>query len=346
MTTESTPPTKSSSWWGWWPSSSSNKPVPQDTTTPSILAPTISTKQVASATPSTTPATTHDAPQSGTIAAQPTTADKSSSQKSWNRSWWPFRSSKPKEVVSNEFHATTPVANAVPAKPAEAAGKPVFTESLRAEKPAIPSTMTTVATATPSTTSPAVQPKPTRTPTLSSDGTFPQQTSDYTKYNKYIIGTAAIGSFSTLLYTVHQRTKGRMRVPLQEFLDNPAARAANPKLAAYVFAGRAFGTATVLVVTGTVGLTMAVASIMGVNNMREFSFRMRDIMASTFPQLKRSDENADIKFDADTYEFLKEVSADAEREEREGAWRESSSHAIIGGRVRNELGGLSRHGQN
>ncbi|KAJ3151003.1 hypothetical protein HDU86_006259 [Geranomyces michiganensis] len=139
-----------------------------------------------------------------------------------------------------------------------------------------------------------------------------------------------------------------MAVPLQDLLATPAGRAANPKIAAYMFAGRAFGTATVLVLTGTLGASMAVASVMGVNNLKEFSTRMQEITAARFPALKRStaEQHQDTKFDVDVYEFLKEVSADAEREEREGEWAESPAHQIIGQRVRHEIGPFSRHGQN
>ncbi|KAJ3185037.1 hypothetical protein HDU87_002603 [Geranomyces variabilis] len=141
-----------------------------------------------------------------------------------------------------------------------------------------------------------------------------------------------------------------MAVPLQDLLATPAGRAANPKLAAYMFAGRAFGTATVLVLTGTLGASMAVASVLGVNNLKEFSTLMQEFTAARFPALKRSaaddDDASGSKFDKDVYEFLKEVSADAEREEREGEWAETPAHQIIGQRVRHEIGPFSRHGQN
>ncbi|KND00105.1 uncharacterized protein SPPG_04447 [Spizellomyces punctatus DAOM BR117] len=174
----------------------------------------------------------------------------------------------------------------------------------------------------------------------------PESGTGFMRYNKYIIGAASIAAFSSMMYTIHQRTKGKMRIPLQELIDNPAAAAANPKLAAYMFAGRAFGTATILVLTGTAGVAMTVASVMDVNNLKEFSIRMREIMAARFPRLKGSDEEQDKKFDPATYEFLKEVADDVEREEQEGEWREGPGHAIIGSRVRRELGPLSRHGLN
>jgi hypothetical protein len=59
-----------------------------------------------------------------------------------------------------------------------------------------------------------------------------------------------------------------MDIPLAELLESPEARAANPKLAAYMFAGRAFILGTGLAVTGTLAITMGVASAMGVNNVR------------------------------------------------------------------------------
>ncbi|KAI9104498.1 hypothetical protein DFS34DRAFT_690783 [Phlyctochytrium arcticum] len=169
---------------------------------------------------------------------------------------------------------------------------------------------------------------------------------DLMDYNKYIIGAASIFAFSTMLYTIRQRTKGHTRMPLQELLENPAAAAANPKLVAYVYAGRAFTTATLLVLTGTVGLTMTVASVLQVNNLRDFSLKMRELMTQKFPALHKSGDHNESKYDAGVHEFWKEVAEDAEKEEREGVWTESESHAIIGDRLRHQLGPLgSRRGQ-
>ncbi|KAJ3183971.1 hypothetical protein HDU85_001822 [Gaertneriomyces sp. JEL0708] len=166
---------------------------------------------------------------------------------------------------------------------------------------------------------------------------------DFSQYNKYIIGTASLTAFGSMLYTVRRRTRGEIKMPLQELFSNPAAAAANPKLTAYIFAGRAFTTATLITVTGFIGVTMAVASAMQVNNLKEFSVRMREIVTTRFPQLRGADPDADSKFDPAYHEFLQFVSDDAAKEEEEGAWRENAGHAIIGNRVRHELGPLSRH---
>ncbi|RKO90930.1 hypothetical protein BDK51DRAFT_25803 [Blyttiomyces helicus] len=155
-------------------------------------------------------------------------------------------------------------------------------------------------------------------------------------YNKYIVGAASLTAFGSLIYTIRQRTTGKMKMPLEELMTNPAAAAANPKLAAYMFAGRAFGTATILVATGTMALTMGVASLMGVNNLREFSTKMRELTSST--RLRRTDPmlTGDQKepFDNDVYELLKEVSADAAQD----PVPETETQARLSGIVRKTLG--------
>ncbi|KAJ3041657.1 hypothetical protein HDV00_008934 [Rhizophlyctis rosea] len=160
------------------------------------------------------------------------------------------------------------------------------------------------------------------------------------KYNKYILGAASVTAFGSMIYTIRQRTKGNMKLPLSELLENPAAAAANPKLTAYVFAGRAFTTATTLVLTGTLALGMGVASVMGVNNLQEFSSKMREYASTAFPKLRGAPEDHDQKFDNDYYEFLKEVASDEERREKDGDWQESRMHSIIGERVREPLRGF------
>ncbi|KAJ3053218.1 hypothetical protein HK097_004770 [Rhizophlyctis rosea] len=220
-------------------------------------------------------------------------------------------------------------------------------------KPAIASSPAPAPTPVVPAPQPSIPTPPTPAPTLVArkDDTAPEaptgviaNTADMAlhKYNKYIIGAASVGAFGSMIYTIRQRTKGKMKMPLAELLENPQAAAANPKLTAYIFAGRAFTTATLLVLTGTLGLGMGVASIMGVNNLREFSVKMRQYASTAFPKLRGAPEDHDSKFDQDTYDFLKEVSADAEREEREGEWTENHSHAIIGGRVRGAMGHMYR----
>ncbi|KAI9014989.1 hypothetical protein BC832DRAFT_589461 [Gaertneriomyces semiglobifer] len=171
----------------------------------------------------------------------------------------------------------------------------------------------------------------------------PAPSTDFSQYSKYIIGAASLTAFGSMLYTARRRTRGEIKMPLQELFSNPAAAAANPKLTAYIFAGRAFTTATLITVTGFIGVTMAVASALQVNNLKEFSVRMREIVTTRFPQLRGADPDADSKFDPAYHEFLQFVSDDAAKEEEEGAWKENAGHAIIGNRVRHELGPLSRH---
>ncbi|KAJ3019089.1 hypothetical protein HKX48_002395 [Thoreauomyces humboldtii] len=262
-----------------------------------------------------------------------------------SRSWWrwsPFSS-------GTATLASNPSAPAVPwmaAPPASTLAQPTSSQNLVASPSPLTSSITAPegSSSTPVVLAAATKPSSTLQPVPTPETPAIPGLPAYAP--KYILGLASLSAFGALMYTIRQRTRGRMAVPLAAFLESPEARAANPKLAAYMYAGRAFGTATVLVLTGTVGASMAVASVMQVNNLRDFSLRMREIMASYFPNLKRSDDVAEEKFDPDAYAFLKEVADDVEAEERDGKWRESASHQIIGNRVRNELGPLSMHGRN
>ncbi|KAJ3099762.1 hypothetical protein HDU97_002788 [Phlyctochytrium planicorne] len=148
---------------------------------------------------------------------------------------------------------------------------------------------------------------------------------DLHKYNKYIIGAASLTAFSTMLYTIQQRTKGRMQIPINELLNNnPQARAANPKLAAYMFAGRAFVIGTGLMLTGTIALGMGVATVMQVNTLQEFSQKLTSYTRSRFPGLKGNyPADHDEVIDDAAYEFLKEFRDEARKEEREGPMQDN-----------------------
>ncbi|KAI8850762.1 hypothetical protein BC829DRAFT_488479 [Chytridium lagenaria] len=158
-----------------------------------------------------------------------------------------------------------------------------------------------------------------------------KQEVDLTKYNKYIIGAASLTAFSTLVYTIRQRTRGRMQIPINELLNNsPQMRAANPKLAAYMFAGRAFFIGTGLVATGAVTLSMGVAAVMGVNNLQEFSHKVRQFTHSKFPQLKGNyPSDHDEVIDDAAYEFLKEYRDEVIKEEIDGPYRDSWEQKTI-----------------
>ncbi|KAJ3297010.1 hypothetical protein HK104_000979 [Borealophlyctis nickersoniae] len=148
-----------------------------------------------------------------------------------------------------------------------------------------------------------------------------------------------------MLYNIRQRSKGKMKIELAELMEDRAAAAANPKLAAYIFAGRSFTTATWLVATGSLAAGMGIACLMGVNNLKEFSGKMREYAQAVLPFLRRTDATSDARFDPDTVEFLREVAADLKREREEGPWRETGGHAIIGQGLRNTLWGKDKEPQ-
>ncbi|KAI9207418.1 uncharacterized protein BJ171DRAFT_492678 [Polychytrium aggregatum] len=164
------------------------------------------------------------------------------------------------------------------------------------------------------------------------------QSDEWYKYNKYILGGASIIGFGSLIYTIRERTKGRLQIPLDELLNrDPTARAANPKLAAYMFAGRAFGTATLLMLTGTCALTMGVASWMQVNSLKEFSEKAKAKSRELFPKLYQSNRD-DGKFDQAAHEFLTELREDFRREREGEGYQQTEASTIISKHVKDKLG--------
>ncbi len=59
-----------------------------------------------------------------------------------------------------------------------------------------------------------------------------------------------------------------MTPSIQKILANPKAAAADPKLAAYMFAGRAFAIGTGLTLSATIAMASGLAMYFGVDNVR------------------------------------------------------------------------------
>jgi hypothetical protein len=86
-------------------------------------------------------------------------------------------------------------------------------------------------------------------------------------------------------------------------MNNSAWSIQHPKAAAYIFAGQAFGTATVLVACSGFTLAMLISMTMDVGNMQEFHHKMTRWAQTTFPQMHAS---ADFEDDDSHLEFVKE----------------------------------------
>ncbi|KAJ3209459.1 hypothetical protein HDU67_006188 [Dinochytrium kinnereticum] len=115
-------------------------------------------------------------------------------------------------------------------------------------------------------------------------------------------------------------------------------RAANPKLSAYMFAGRAFVIGTGLVATGALTFSMGLASLMGVNTLREFSEKVRAFTSSQLPQLKGAyPADHDEVVDEAAYEFLKEYRDEVNKEEMEGGYKESWAQSTISAGLKKKL---------
>lgn len=84
------------------------------------------------------------------------------------------------------------------------------------------------------------------------------------RYNRHILAFASVAAFGTLSYTVFKKTKVPT-VSVHEILNSPHPFK-DPRVTAYMYAGRAFGTATMLCLTGAGALTFGVAHFMGINS--------------------------------------------------------------------------------
>ncbi|KAJ3292409.1 hypothetical protein HDU76_007165 [Blyttiomyces sp. JEL0837] len=123
---------------------------------------------------------------------------------------------------------------------------------------------------------------------------------------------------------MRQQAKGVTRIPLVELFENPTERAASPKLAAYMFAGRAF--------------------LMGTGLLKEFSTKTRSWAVTTFPSLKgKYSEDAEEVIDDAAYEFFKEMRDELKREEKEGPYQaQGPYHKAIRATMKHELGPFAR----
>ncbi|KAJ3059321.1 hypothetical protein HDU99_006389 [Rhizoclosmatium hyalinum] len=82
-----------------------------------------------------------------------------------------------------------------------------------------------------------------------------------------VVPVAHYQLYSGILFTMKMRSQGKMELPIAKLMETShAARAADPKLAAYLFAGRAFMTGTALTLSASLAVTMAVAAALDVNN--------------------------------------------------------------------------------
>jgi hypothetical protein len=95
-------------------------------------------------------------------------------------------------------------------------------------------------------------------------------------------------------YTVRRQTKGLLKPHLQALINNPEAARKNPKLASYMFAGRAFFLGTGFMAAGTALLVSSVSWWTGANNLKEFADFATEWSERTFPSLRvQIDHQAD-----------------------------------------------------
>jgi broad specificity phosphatase PhoE len=76
-------------------------------------------------------------------------------------------------------------------------------------------------------------------------------------------------------------------------MNNSVFSLKHPKAAAYIFAGQAFGTATVLVACSGFTLAMLLSMMMDVRNLEEFHIKMTNWAQTTFPDLHASKDYED-----------------------------------------------------
>ncbi|KAJ3199292.1 hypothetical protein HDU82_000574 [Entophlyctis luteolus] len=119
-------------------------------------------------------------------------------------------------------------------------------------------------------------------------------------------------------------------------MESHISRTADPKLAAYMFAGRAFFIGTALTLSGTLSIVAATAAALDVGSLKEFSAKMKTVSNSGMPLLKgKYDENAEDELDAAAKEFLAELRDDSSAERPQNRYEKE-----ISSRIKKELGKL------
>ncbi|KAI8841431.1 hypothetical protein BJ741DRAFT_705575 [Chytriomyces cf. hyalinus JEL632] len=160
------------------------------------------------------------------------------------------------------------------------------------------------------------------------------------QYAKTAVALGSAAVFGGILLRMRMRSKGQMELPMARLMmESASARAADPKLAAYMFAGRAFFTGTALTLSASLAMTMGVAAALDVNSLKEFSQKMKSLSKGSVLNGKYS-ENHDDEVDDAEYEFLLAFRDEAEREQREGPYQESKYHKEITSRLKEQLGPL------
>ncbi|KAJ3068723.1 hypothetical protein HDU98_008144 [Podochytrium sp. JEL0797] len=134
-----------------------------------------------------------------------------------------------------------------------------------------------------------------------------------------------------------------MEIPIVKLMESShAAREADPKLAAYLFAGRAFFTATTLTFSGALAMSMAAATALDANSLPEFAQKMKSLSNRQMPGLKGNyGENHESDFDEGVYEFALELKEEMRLEEEgQSEMKENRYHQEIRSRIRKEVNPL------
>ncbi|KAJ3123307.1 hypothetical protein HK098_002044 [Nowakowskiella sp. JEL0407] len=136
------------------------------------------------------------------------------------------------------------------------------------------------------------------------------------QYRRQLIGGVSFLAFLSFAYNVRNQVTGRTRLPLDNLLKDQKAVESNPRAVAYLFAGRAFLSATTLVLSGTLAGAMALVSYLDVGNMKEFSDKLSIVVNRAFPYLKGkyTAEEAEGSLDEDALEMLREIGLELEKE--------------------------------
>ncbi|KAI9333549.1 hypothetical protein BDR26DRAFT_603392 [Obelidium mucronatum] len=167
-----------------------------------------------------------------------------------------------------------------------------------------------------------------------------EEQSNVARYGKMALGLASAAAFGGILFTMNMRSKGKMEMPLAKLMETShAARAADPKLAAYMFAGRAFFTGTALTLSASLAITMGVATALDVNSLKDFSTRMKSLSNKSIPALKGAySDNHDNEVDDAAYEFALAWKEEVRKEAEEGpAFTDNRYHQEIRTRINKGL---------
>lgn len=147
--------------------------------------------------------------------------------------------------------------------------------------------------------------------------TLQQKNDPLEPYYGYILAGISSSAFGSLVYTVFRQLRGTQHaIQFNDFLHAPISDTfRDPKVAAYIMAGKAFGVASLLCLTGTAALYFGVSVALGVKQPSQLPNKLASLLNSPKAKSSVNESNDERYLDAEARELLQQIQKQFERTE-------------------------------